>query len=235
MQIEHEKQMVQMQAAIPSKSPENPKTMTKKKPMRSTNEPKKLPDHEEKKRDSKQQPKTVVDKSETHKKRKKFGALVQVKEGLELDLKKNADKKKQNQMNEVGDRICRLVESERLKNVEIERLKDKNNGLVLKVEEEREKWMKVCCERDGIKANSDDELFEESRDLRKKMIELEKNEKRALEEIEDLEVKCKKLLGERMESEIMNRNRWKRRNLLRGYWMNLVGLLKILREKSIQL
>ena len=39
--------------------------------------------------------------------------------------------------------------------MEIRRLKYENNGLVLKVEEEREKWMKVCCERDGIKANSD--------------------------------------------------------------------------------
>ena len=62
MQIEHEKHMVQMQAAIPSKFLENPKTMTKK-PTRSANEPMKLPDHEEENRDSKQQPKTAMDKS----------------------------------------------------------------------------------------------------------------------------------------------------------------------------
>ena len=31
---------------------------------------------------------------ETHEKRKEFGALVQAKKGLELDLKKNADEKK---------------------------------------------------------------------------------------------------------------------------------------------
>ncbi|KAG6571252.1 hypothetical protein SDJN03_30167, partial [Cucurbita argyrosperma subsp. sororia] len=116
-------------------------------------------------------------------------ALVQAKEGLELDLKKNADEKKQSQMDGVGDRICRLFESERLKNVEIERLKDENNALVLKVEEEREKWMNVCCERDGIKANSYG-LLEEIGDLIKKMIEMEKNERRALEEREDLKVKC---------------------------------------------
>ena len=180
---------------------------------------KKLPDHEEENRDSEQQPKIAVDKSveksqlqtvkllnehllkETHEKRKEFGAMVQTKEGLELDLKKNADEKKQSQMDKVGDRICRLVEIERLKNVEIGRLKDENNGLVLKVEEEREKWTKVWCERDGIKANSDG-LFEQIGDQRKKMIEMKKNEKR--EEIEDLKVKCKKLLAEKMESEIMN-------------------------------
>ncbi|KAG6581692.1 hypothetical protein SDJN03_21694, partial [Cucurbita argyrosperma subsp. sororia] len=97
-----------------------------------------------------------------------FGALVQAKEGLELDLKKNVDEKKQSQMDEVGDRICRLVESERVKNVENGRLKDENNGLVLKVEGEREEWMKVCCERDGIKADFDG-WFEESGDLRRKM------------------------------------------------------------------
>ena len=82
--------------------------MTKKKPMRPANEPMKLPDYEEKNRDSEQQLKTVMDKSveksqlqmlksvnehflkETHEKRKEFGALVQAKEGL----KKNADDKK---------------------------------------------------------------------------------------------------------------------------------------------
>ena len=76
---------------------------------RSANEPRKLPDHQEENRDSKQQPKSTVDKSveksqlqtlkslnehllkETHEKRKEFGALVQAKEDLELDLKKNAD------------------------------------------------------------------------------------------------------------------------------------------------
>ncbi|XP_022936197.1 myosin heavy chain, muscle-like [Cucurbita moschata] len=160
-----------MQAAIPSNSVENPKTMTKKKPIRSANEPKKLLDHEEENKDSEQQPKTIVDKyveksqlqtlkslnehllKETHEKRKKFGALVQAKEGLELDLKKNANKKKHSQMDEVGDRVCRLVESERLKDGEIGRLKDENN------------WQ---------------------RDLRKKMIEMEKNDRRALEETEDL-------------------------------------------------
>ena len=63
MQIEHEKQMVQIQVVIPSNSPQNPKTMTKKKPMRSANKPKKLPDHEEENRDSEQQPKSTVDKS----------------------------------------------------------------------------------------------------------------------------------------------------------------------------
>ena len=107
---------------------------------------------------------------EKHEKRKEFGALVQAKEGLELDLKKNADQKKQSQMDEMGDRICRLVGSERVKNVEIVRLKDENNGLVLKVEEEREKWMKVCCKRDGIKADFDGWL-EELGDLRRKMDE----------------------------------------------------------------
>ena len=85
-------------------------------------------------------------------------------------MKKNVDEKKQSQMDEMGDRICRLIESERVKNVEIVRLKDKNNGLVLKVEEEREKWMKVCCKRDGIKVDFDG-WFEESEDLRRKMDE----------------------------------------------------------------
>ncbi|KAG6590400.1 hypothetical protein SDJN03_15823, partial [Cucurbita argyrosperma subsp. sororia] len=97
-------------------------------------------------------------------------------------------------MDEVGDRICRLVESERLKNVEIGRLKDENNGLVFKVEEEREKWMKVCCERDEIKTNYDG-LLEEIGYLRKKMIEMEKNERRALKETEDLKVKCKEVVS----------------------------------------
>ena len=114
-------------------------------------------------------------------------------------------------MDEVGDRICRLVESERLKNVEIGRLKDENNGLVLKVEEEREKWIKVCCERDG----NSDRLFEEIGDLRKKIIEMEKNERRALEETEELKVKCKKLLAEKMESEIMNRNLLKEKKFVK--------------------
>ncbi|KAG6581691.1 hypothetical protein SDJN03_21693, partial [Cucurbita argyrosperma subsp. sororia] len=73
-------------------------------------------------------------------------------------------------MDEVGDRICRLVENEKVKNVEIVRSKDENNGLVLKVEEEREKWTKVCRKRDGIKADFDG-WFEESGDLRRKMDE----------------------------------------------------------------
>ncbi|KAG6588524.1 hypothetical protein SDJN03_17089, partial [Cucurbita argyrosperma subsp. sororia] len=90
-------------------------------------------------------------------------------------------------MDEVGDRICRLVESERLNNKEIGRLKDENNGLVLNVKEEREKWMKVYCEMDGFNG-----LFEEIGDLRKKMISMEKNERRALVETEDLKMKCKK-------------------------------------------
>ncbi|XP_022971789.1 uncharacterized protein LOC111470467 [Cucurbita maxima] len=130
-----------------------------------------------------------------------------------VDLKKNADEKKHSQMDEVGDRICRLVESERLKNVDIGRLKDENNGLVLKVEEEREKWLKVCWERDEIEDNYDG-LFKEIRDLRKKMIEMEKNEKRDLEETEYLKVKCKKLLAEKMESEIMNKNLLKEKKIV---------------------
>ncbi|XP_023537259.1 myosin-7B-like [Cucurbita pepo subsp. pepo] len=233
--------------------------MAKKKPTRSGNEPKKVTDHQEENRDSEQQPKSGVDESveksqlqslkslnerllkETHEKRKEFGALVQAKEGLELDLKKNADEKKQvmcelsmacdgvsglelernvvnvylqTQMEEMGGVICRLVESERVKNVEIGRLKGENNGLVLKVEEEREKWMKVCCERDGIKADFDG-LFEETGDLRRKMVEMEKNERRALEEIDDLKVKCKKLSGEKMESEILNGNLLKEKDLVK--------------------
>ncbi|KAG6586283.1 hypothetical protein SDJN03_19016, partial [Cucurbita argyrosperma subsp. sororia] len=120
----------------------------------------------------------------------------------------------QTQMEEMGGVICRLVESERVKNVEIGRLKGENNGLVLKVEEEREKWMKVCCERDGIKADFDG-LFEETGDLRRKMVEMEKNERRALEEIEDLKVKCKKLSGEKMESEVMNGNLLKEKELVK--------------------
>ncbi|XP_022965652.1 polyamine-modulated factor 1-binding protein 1 [Cucurbita maxima] len=233
--------------------------MAKKKPTRSGNEPKKVPDHQEENRDSEQQLKSAVDESveksqlqslkslnerllkETHEKRKEFGALVQAKEGLELDLKKNADEKKQvmcelsvacdgvsgleleknvvhvylqTQMEEMGGVICRLVESEREKNVEIGRLKGENNGLVLKAEEEREKWMKVCSERDGIKADFDG-LFEETGDLRRKMVEMEKNERRALEEIEDLKVKCKKLSGEKMESEITNGTLLKEKELVK--------------------
>ena len=93
-------------------------------------------------------------------------------------------------------------------------MKDENNGFVLKVEEEREKWLKVCCERDEIKADSDG-LFEETGDLRRKMTEIEKNERRALEEIEDLKVKCKKLSGEKIESEIMNGNLLKEKKFVK--------------------
>ena len=62
---------------------------------------------------------------------------------------------------------------------------------------------------------------------------LKEKKKRVLEEIEDLKVKCKKLSGEKMESKIMDGDMLKKNNLLRGYWMNLVGLLKIWGEKSI--
>ena len=55
--------MLQMRAAIPLKSLHNPKRKMNKKPMRSSNESKKLPNHEEENRDSEQQPKTPVDKS----------------------------------------------------------------------------------------------------------------------------------------------------------------------------
>ena len=47
------------------------------------------------------------------------------------------------------------------------------------------------------------------------MIEMEKNEKRALEETEDMKVKCKKLSAEKMGSEIMNQNRLKEKKFVK--------------------
>ncbi|XP_038889361.1 paramyosin-like [Benincasa hispida] len=163
-------------------------------------------------------------------KRVEVGDLVHSKEALELDLKRNVDEKEQvmgelteardgvyglelernvvcvylqSRMEEMGNGMCGLLESERVKGLEIRRLKSEINVLALEVEEEREKWRRVCCERDGIKVQFDD-LFKETGDLKGKVVEMERNETRALEEIDDLKGKCKKLLTEKKECDIMN-------------------------------
>ncbi|XP_022150832.1 myosin-2 heavy chain, non muscle-like [Momordica charantia] len=168
---------------------------------------------------------------ETHERRMEVGALVKTKDALEIDLKRNVDEKNQvmgelgeacegiygldleknvvsvflqSQMEEMGGGICGLMaekrESERLKEMEIGLLKAEVNELVLKVEEEREKWRRVRSERDAMKIAFDG-LLEETGDLRGKM---ERNERMALEEIAGLKGKCEKLMGEKMEIEVVN-------------------------------
>lgn len=174
-------------------------------------------------------------------KRVVVGDLVQTKEALELDLKRNVNEKEQvmgelseardgvyglelernvvcvylqSRIEEMSGGIFGLLESERVKGLEIRNLKAEINGLVLEVEEEREKWRGVCCERDGIKVEFDG-LLKETGDLRGKVVEMERNERRTLEEIDDLKGKCKKLLSEKKEREILNGNLTKDNELIK--------------------
>ncbi|XP_008455286.2 uncharacterized protein LOC103495485 [Cucumis melo] len=229
--------------------------MAKKKPTRSAKEPKQIPNNQEETSDS-EQPRSAMDDDsklqslkslnerllkEMVEKRVVVGDLVQTKEALELDLKRNVNEKEQvmgelseardgvyglelernvvcvylqSRIEEMSGGIFGLLESERVKGLEIRNLKAEINGLVLEVEEEREKWRGVCCERDGIKVEFDG-LLKETGDLRGKVVEMERNERRTLEEIDDLKGKCKKLLSEKKEREILNGNLTKDNELIK--------------------
>uniref|UniRef100_A0A9I9CIX9 Uncharacterized protein n=1 Tax=Cucumis melo TaxID=3656 RepID=A0A9I9CIX9_CUCME len=229
--------------------------MAKKKPTRSAKEPKQIPNNQEETSDS-EQPRSAMDDDsklqslkslnerllkEMVEKRVVVGDLVQTKEALELDLKRNVNEKEQvmgelseardgvyglelernvvcvylqSRIEEMSGGIFGLLESERVKGLEIRNLKAEINGLVLEVEEEREKWRGVCCERDEIKVEFDG-LLKETGDLRGKVVEMERNERRTLEEIDDLKGKCKKLLSEKKEREILNGNLTKDNELIK--------------------
>ncbi|KAA0063670.1 cingulin [Cucumis melo var. makuwa] len=229
--------------------------MAKKKPTRSAEEPKQIPNNQEETSDS-EQPRSAMDDDsklqslkslnerllkEMVEKRVVVGDLVQTKEALELDLKRNVNEKEQvmgelseardgvyglelernvvcvylqSRIEEMSGGIFGLLESERVKGLEIRNLKAEINGLVLEVEEEREKWRGVCCERDEIKVEFDG-LLKETGDLRGKVVEMERNERRTLEEIDDLKGKCKKLLSEKKEREILNGNLTKDNELIK--------------------
>ena len=229
--------------------------MAKKKPIRSAKELKQTPNNQEETSDS-EQPKSAMDDDsklqslkslnerllkEMVEKRVEVGDLVQSKEALELDLKRNVNEKEQvmgelseardgvyglelernvvcvylqSRIQEMGGGICGLLESERVKGLEIRNLKAEITGLVSEVGEEREKWRGVCCERDETKVEFDG-LLKETGDLRGKVVEMERNERRALEEIDDLKGKCKKLLSEKKECEILNANLTKDNELIK--------------------
>lgn len=226
--------------------------MAKKRPTRSAEEPKQIPNHQEDNSDSApmddslgklQSLKSLNDRlvKQMVEKRVEVGVLVQSKEALELDLKRNVDEKEQvmselseardgvyglelernvvcvylqSRMEEMGSGMCGLLESERVKGLEIRSLKAEINKLVLEVEEEREKWRRVCCERDEIKVEFDG-LFKETGGLKGKVVEMEKNERRAVEEIDDLKGKCKKLLSEKKECELLNGTLMKENELIK--------------------
>uniref|UniRef100_A0A0A0LII4 Uncharacterized protein n=1 Tax=Cucumis sativus TaxID=3659 RepID=A0A0A0LII4_CUCSA len=194
--------------------------MAKKKPTRSAKELKQTPNNQEETSDS-EQPKSAMDDDsklqslkslnerllkEMVEKRVEVGDLVQSKEALELDLKRNVNEKEQvmgelseardgvyglelernvvcvylqSRIQEMGGGICGLLESERVKGLEIRNLKAEITGLVSEV------------------------------------VEMERNERRALEEIDDLKGKCKKLLSEKKECEILNANLTKDNELIK--------------------
>jgi chromosome segregation ATPase len=111
------------------------------------------------------------------------------------------------QMVEIGVGFDGLVrekgEIEKMKcerEAEIGFLKKEANELVANLENERGRLSQVCRERDLLKTEIDDHV-QEANGLRENMVEMEKKDKRSVEEIEKLKVECEGLLKEKLETE----------------------------------
>uniref|UniRef100_A0A2N9E768 Uncharacterized protein n=1 Tax=Fagus sylvatica TaxID=28930 RepID=A0A2N9E768_FAGSY len=111
------------------------------------------------------------------------------------------------QMGEVGvgfDVLVReKVEVEKMKcerEAEIGFLKKEVNELKANLGNERDRFTRVCRERDLLKTEIDG-LVEETKGLRGKVVEMEKKERKIEKEAEKLKVKCEGLKGEKVEIE----------------------------------
>ena len=111
------------------------------------------------------------------------------------------------QMGEVGvgfDVLVReKVEVEKMKcerEAEIGFLKKEVNELKANLGNERDRFSRVCRERDLLKTEIDG-LVEETKGLRGKVVEMEKEERKIEKEAEKLKVKCEGLKGEKVEIE----------------------------------
>ena len=111
------------------------------------------------------------------------------------------------QMVEIGVGFDELVrekgEIEKMKcerEAEVGFLKKEANELVANLENERGRLSRVCRERDLLKTEIDDHV-QEANGLRENMVEMEKKDKKSVEEIEKLKVECEELLKEKLETE----------------------------------
>ncbi|XP_022959063.1 uncharacterized protein At1g10890-like [Cucurbita moschata] len=134
--------------------------MTKKKSMRSVNEPKKLLDHQEENRDSKQQPKSVVDKSVEKSQLQMLKSMNErlSKEKVEIEKEK---KDLEMELERLEKEVTELSES----SFYIKQEKEENGKvifeLVKKIEESVEKENDLLMKIDGLV----EELVREEKDV----------------------------------------------------------------------
>ncbi|GLT64469.1 hypothetical protein SLA2020_369600 [Shorea laevis] len=83
---------------------------------------------------------------------------------------------------------------------EIGFLKKEANELVANLENDRGRLSRVCRERDLLKTEVDG-LVQEANGLRKNVVEMEKKDKKTVEEFKKLKVECEGLLKEKLETE----------------------------------
>ncbi|XP_062145227.1 uncharacterized protein LOC133852478 [Alnus glutinosa] len=141
------------------------------------------------------------------------------------------------QMVEIGAGFDGLVrEKGEIEKVKCEReaeigfLKKEANEQVANLEDERGRLSRVCRERDLLK-NEIDGLVQESNGLRENVVEMEKRDKKNVEEIEKLKVECEGLLNEKSEREKAVGALKREKESVQGNLEQSVGVINSLRSE----
>ncbi|XWS57603.1 hypothetical protein CRYUN_Cryun09bG0187900 [Craigia yunnanensis] len=172
--------------------------------------------------------------------RQQIESLVQAKERLEAELSERkqleGEETEKNVSLELQSGFLSIYIDTQMKEMGVERereigaLKSKVNGLMVSLENERERLSLVCKERDL--ARNDFELqVNEGSLMKEKLVEMEKNEKKFLEEAGKLKIEYDGLVGEKEELEKMKSLLVKEKDLLEKNIKDMVKEVENLRRQ----
>ncbi|XWS58258.1 hypothetical protein CRYUN_Cryun08bG0018500 [Craigia yunnanensis] len=181
--------------------------------------------------------------------RQQIESLVQAKEALEAELSARkeleSEESEKNASFELQNGLISVYMENQMREMSVERdreireLKSKVNGLLGSLENERERLSLVCKVRDL--ARNDFELqVNEGSLMKEKLMEMEKKERKFVEEVGKLTLKCDRLVGEKEELEKVKSLVVKEKDLLEKNMKNMEkeverlgrGIEKVVREKK---
>ncbi|XVF42053.1 hypothetical protein PTKIN_Ptkin01aG0329200 [Pterospermum kingtungense] len=174
---------------------------------------------------------------EAFERRQQIESLVQDKEALESEVKQLEDTvSEKNVILEFQNGVLSIYMETQMKEMGVDKemaigaLKSKVNGLVGSLENESKRLSLVCQERDS--ARNDIELQVKEVSLMKdKLMEMEKNERKLVEEVRKLKVEYDRLVGEKEELEKMMILGVKEKDLLQRNFEGIVKELENLRRQ----
>ncbi|XP_022720085.1 myosin-11-like [Durio zibethinus] len=177
---------------------------------------------------------------EAFERRQQIESLVQAKEALEAELSERkeleGEKSEKNVSLELQNGLLSVYMETQMKEMGLERegeigaLKSKVNGLMCSLENERERLSLACTERDL--ARNDFELqVNEGSLMKEKLMEMEKNERKFVEEVGKLRMEYDKLVGEKEELEKVKSSVLKEKDLLEKSIKDMEKEVELLRKR----